>query len=159
LFLLKDYSNNIDERVLSFEQIKKNLELDSIKLADGGKSYTHVNAKCDSSPFEYRRVAVITPYRNRLDNLKVFLNNMHRYWTRQKINYALYLIEPSANLTFNRGLLMNIGFREALNDSNEYNCFIFHDCDMIPEDLRVEYTCNKNYPVHLAVAVKKLNYV
>ena len=41
---------------------------------------------------------------------------MHPFLTRQKINYGFYLIEPIDNIRFNRALIMNIGFVEALRD-------------------------------------------
>jgi hypothetical protein len=81
---------------------------------------------------------------------------MHAFWTRQKVNYGIYLIEPTGNITFNRGLLMNIGFLEAQKDAARplsysdlaggiiknldeikesqiklpWTCFVFHDIDM-----------------------------
>lgn len=89
---------------------------------------------------------------------------MHPYFTNQKINYAVYLIEPVGNITFNRGLIMNIGFLEAIKDEKnigdnfKWNCFIFHDVDMIPEDIRVIYKCDEKAPTHFAVSVSKWNY-
>ena len=74
--------------------------------------------------------AIIIPYRDRLSNLQIFLNNMHRILTKQKINYGIFLVEPILNTTFNRGILMNIGFKEAIsreyNLECQWNCFIFH---------------------------------
>jgi hypothetical protein len=163
----------LDDQVYSFEDIEINLANSHVKLVNGGQSFTHVNAKCDA--MKYRRVAIIIPYRDRLDSLKVFLNNMHLYWTSQGINYTVLLVEPLANLTFNRGSLMNIGFKEMLksylqpngyatasDNSTEqppyWDCFIFHDCDMVPQDIRVEYTCHKDYPVQMATGVQKYFY-
>ena len=79
---------------------------------------------------------------------------MHPFLTRQKINYAIYIIEPVQNITFNRGLLANIGFLNALNDS-KFNCFFFHDVDLIPEYLNLMYECNEKYksPVQYAVII------
>ena len=34
---------------------------------------------------------------------------------------------------FNRGMLLNIGFTEAMKDQ-EWDCFIFHDVDLLPEN-------------------------
>ena len=78
---------------------------------------------------------------------------------RQNIEYGVYLMEPIGNITFNRGILMNIGFREALKDySNNWNCFFFHDVDMIPENNYNFYKCDENTPIHYAVAVSAFNY-
>lgn len=42
---------------------------------------------------------------------------------------------------FNRGMLMNIGFKEAQLLQEEYHCFILHDVDMLPEHDSNPYTC------------------
>jgi hypothetical protein len=59
-------------------------------------------------------------------------------------------------LRFNRALLMNIGFSEALNDEN-WDCFIFHDVDLVPIDGRNIYDC-PIWPRHMSVAVNTLDY-
>lgn len=86
---------------------------------------------------------------------------MHRILTKQKVTYGIYLVEPLANLTFNRGLLMNIGFAEAIKDEINrdfsWNCFFFHDSDMIPQDERIIYKCYNDLPAHYAVDVTKWN--
>jgi hypothetical protein len=151
------YINDIKKEVLPFEEIEKNLKKLSIMLVDGGKSLTELNSQCEKSAKSLQNIAFIIPYRNRSDNLRVFLNNMHPYLTKQKINYGIYLIESVENVMFNRALLMNIGFLESQKDvlkplsfdalllangTNEtagsippekslsWNCFVFHDVDM-----------------------------
>nr|CAD7597795.1 unnamed protein product [Timema genevievae] len=57
---------------------------------------------------------------------------------------------------FNRAMLMNVGFVEALKQYN-YDCFIFHDVDLLPEDDRNLYTCPEQ-PRHMSVAVDVLKY-
>ncbi|XP_069127249.1 beta-1,4-N-acetylgalactosaminyltransferase bre-4-like isoform X1 [Argopecten irradians] len=57
---------------------------------------------------------------------------------------------------FNRGLLMNIGYKEAIEIYN-YTCIVFHDVDLIPEDDRIYYGCGKN-PRHLSVAIDIYDY-
>jgi hypothetical protein len=168
IFIFQDYSFILDEQLLSMEEIEQNLRKSNINLVDGGKSFTYVNEECDSSPFIYRRVAIIIPYRDRLESLLVFLNNMVVYLIAQKINFGIFLIEPEASLQFNRGFLMNIGFNEMLksymqpqgyNSSQAYwDCFIFHDVDMIPQDIRVEYSCDRHLPIQMAMAVQKYYY-
>lgn len=103
------------------------------------------------------RVALIVPYRDRLDNLKAFLRHMHRFLFKQKLEYGIYLIEPIFNATFNRGLLMNVGFVQALEDNPNWDCFVFHDVDLFPEDERNLYSCPK-MPLHMSSAVSTFDY-
>lgn len=76
---------------------------------------------------------------------------------KQKINYKIYLIEPKQNLNFNRALLLNIGFIEAKKEY-DWDCFIFHDVDLLPENDINIYKCHKDYPKQFAVSVSSYNY-
>lgn len=51
---------------------------------------------------------------------------------------------------------MNVGFVEALK-IKQFDCFIFHDVDLLPEDDRNLYTCPEQ-PRHMSVAVDKFKY-
>ncbi|XP_069142067.1 beta-1,4-N-acetylgalactosaminyltransferase bre-4-like isoform X2 [Argopecten irradians] len=103
-----------------------------------------------------QRVAIIIPYRNRELHLRTLLYNLHTMLERQQINYGIFVIEQAGNSTFNRGLLMNIGYKEAIKSFN-YSCFVFHDVDLIPEDDRIYYGCGEK-PRHLSAAVDKFKY-
>ncbi|XP_054708064.1 beta-1,4-N-acetylgalactosaminyltransferase bre-4-like isoform X2 [Uloborus diversus] len=102
------------------------------------------------------RVAIIIPYRDRLEHLWTLLYTLHPLLQRQLVEYRIYVVEQFGNDTFNKGVLMNAGVREALRDS-DFQCFVFHDVDMIPEDDRNVYSCPP-MPRHLSVAVDKFNY-
>ncbi|KAF8778218.1 Beta-1 like protein [Argiope bruennichi] len=102
------------------------------------------------------RVALIIPYRDRLEHLTTLLYTLHPLLQRQLLEYRVYVVEQYGNETFNKGVLMNAGVREALRD-NDFQCFVFHDVDMIPEDDRNLYSCPE-MPRHLSVAVDKFNY-
>ncbi|KAI9559313.1 hypothetical protein GHT06_016102 [Daphnia sinensis] len=86
------------------------------------------------------KVAIVVPYRNRKDHLTVFLHYMHPLLQRQQLNYVVIVVEQSSRSAFNRGMLMNIGFNEA-QLQEEFQCFIFHDVDLLPEDDGNPYTC------------------
>lgn len=60
------------------------------------------------------------------------------------------------NALFNRAKLFNIGFREA-SKHDKYDCFIFHDVDLIPEDDRNLYRCSDK-PRHMSVAIDIMKY-
>lgn len=133
----------IDE-IIEFPYIKR------LNLTKGGIG------KPKSCKARYR-VAIIIPYRDRLANLQLFVNHMHPFLNKQQLEYGIYIAEPTKNITFNRGILMNIGYNEAVKDNKDWNCFIFHDVDLLPEDERNIYSCPE-VPRHMSSAVSTLGY-
>lgn len=67
-----------------------------------------------------------------------------------------YVVLLSGTGSFNRAMLMNVGYVEALKERT-FDCFIFHDVDLLPEDDRNLYTCPEQ-PRHMSVAVDKFKY-
>ncbi|CAH0694504.1 unnamed protein product [Spodoptera exigua] len=57
---------------------------------------------------------------------------------------------------FNKGTLYNIAFLESQRFGS-WDCLIFHNVDLIPEDERISYSCY-DHPTHLAAAVESFNY-
>jgi hypothetical protein len=102
------------------------------------------------------KVAIIIPYRDREEHLKILLRNIHPMLERQQLDYGIYVVEQFGNNSFNRAKLMNIGFLES-RKQYDYQCFIFHDVDLIPEDDRNLYTCPEQ-PRHMSVAIDKFGY-
>jgi len=146
------------------EEIEEHLANSSIKLG-GHWSPSHCTAR--------HRIAIIIPYRNRDMQLRIFLNFMHPFLQKQQLDYQIFLIEPVRNnlkkqnkisshffkiinVTFNRALLFNIGYQETMKHY-AWECFIFHDVDLIPEDDRNIYSCPPE-PRHMSVAVNTMNY-
>ncbi|XP_078604205.1 beta-1,4-galactosyltransferase 2-like [Branchiostoma floridae x Branchiostoma japonicum] len=129
------------------------VDLESIDVPFGGKWKP---STIDSS-ITSEKIAVLVPYRDREEHLKTFLSYIHPFLQRQGRYYGIYVIEQHGDEPlFCKGLLFNIGFNAALED-DDYDCFIFHDVDLIPEEDRNLYTC-KDSPRHLSVAIDKFNY-
>lgn len=101
-------------------------------------------------------VAVIIPYRNREEHLKIFLNHMHPFLQKQNVRYKIFVIEQEDDKKFNRGKLFNVGFVEALKDK-PFPCFIFHDVDLIPQNLNNIYACTR-CPRHMSSSIDKYRY-
>ena len=102
-------------------------------------------------------VAIIVPYRNRAEQLPVFLGHIHPFVVNQRIiHYRIYIVNQADEQEFNRASLMNVGFNEAYKDF-DWTCLIFHDVDHLPEDTRNLYSC-PDQPRVMAVAVDKWNY-
>ncbi|XP_062841573.1 beta-1,4-galactosyltransferase 3 [Trichomycterus rosablanca] len=102
------------------------------------------------------RTAIIIPHRSRESHLKYLLYYLHPFLQRQQLNYGIYVIHQAGNYTFNRAKLMNIGFREAMREE-DWDCLFYHDVDLIPEDDRNTYVCDRN-PKHAAIAMDKFGY-
>ncbi|KAK2154021.1 hypothetical protein LSH36_279g03144 [Paralvinella palmiformis] len=104
------------------------------------------------------RVAIVIPYRNRETNLLLWLQHMHPFLKKQKIEYTIYVAEQAAGKTFNRGLDRNIAFVEA-EKLGDHDCTIFHDVDLLPIDDRNLYSC-PDHPRHMCVATHYIfNYM
>ena len=73
------------------------------------------------------------------------LTNLHDFFRQQ-----------AGNDKFNRGKLMNVGFLEALRFGH-FDCLIFQDVDLLPEDNRNLYMCD-SYARHLAAAIDEMRY-
>ncbi|XP_062595063.1 beta-1,4-N-acetylgalactosaminyltransferase bre-4-like [Saccostrea cucullata] len=102
------------------------------------------------------RVAIIIPFRDREEHLRILLHNLHPILQRQQLDYGIYVIEQINGTQFNRAMLMNIGYAESIKLYN-YTCFVFHDVDLIPENDRIMYDCIGS-PRHLSCAVDKFKY-
>ncbi|CAF4511752.1 unnamed protein product [Rotaria socialis] len=106
-----------------------------------------------------QELAVIIPFRNREYHLKLLLKYLHPYLQKQKRSYHVFVVEQIGNVTFNKGIIMNVAFQEALKTRSTFNCFIFHDVDLVPENDYNVYECDKKAPRHLSPAVDELRYV
>lgn len=76
-------------------------------------------------------MTIITPYRNRPNQLALFLTWMEL--AAPKPNYNIIIVEQSATKEWNREKLFNVGVRECSDDF-----YVFHDVDMLP--LSVDYS-------------------
>ena len=104
------------------------------------------------------KLAILVPYRDREMNLRRFLNYMHTFLSSQLLTYQIFLIEPYKTNKFNRGLLANIGYIEALK-KRDFDCFILHDVDLIPENMENRYVCNKEKPLQMSISISIYKYL
>ncbi|CAH1781718.1 unnamed protein product [Owenia fusiformis] len=105
-------------------------------------------------------VAIIIPYRDRVDHLRQFLSYMHPFLQHQRVSYRIFVIEQQSPRIFNKAALMNAGFNETTRIFPKmFDCYIFHDVDMLPENDRTVYGCrNDSSAIHFAQHVSKYNY-
>ncbi|TRY74222.1 hypothetical protein DNTS_033175, partial [Danionella cerebrum] len=101
-------------------------------------------------------VAILIPHRNRERHLLYLLHHLHPFLQRQQLHYAIYVIHQAGDATFNRAKLLNVGYLEALKDWS-WDCFIFHDVDLVPENDQNLYVCAEQ-PKHLVVGRNSTGY-
>ncbi|XP_013180069.1 PREDICTED: beta-1,4-N-acetylgalactosaminyltransferase bre-4-like isoform X2 [Papilio xuthus] len=135
---------------------KTELELDYVETkypeVDPGGQYSPPN--CTAR----HRVAIIVPYRDREQHLAVFLNHIHPFLMKQQIEYGIFIVEQYGNKAFNRAKLMNVGFVESQKQkAGGWQCFIFHDIDLLPLDQRNLYHCPEQ-PRHMSALIDKFDY-
>lgn len=97
------------------------------------------------------KLAVIVPYRNRKTQLTRFLKHMESYLSNY--TYQIFIIEQFDDKPFNRGKLLNIGYKIACENNCDY--FVFHDVDMLPYKVDYSYT---DKPLHLATHLQENDY-
>ncbi len=96
-----------------------------------------------------KKLGIIVPYRNRDEQLKKFKRLITRYLERTGIPFEIIIVHQDDAKQFNRGMLLNIGFKYAKKLKCDY--VVFHDVDMIP--IHVDYSYSE-YPIHLATGFK-----
>ncbi|XP_038399532.1 beta-1,4-galactosyltransferase 6 isoform X4 [Canis lupus familiaris] len=103
------------------------------------------------------KVAVLIPFRNRHEHLPIFFLHLIPMLQKQRLEFAFYVIEQTGTQPFNRAMLFNVGFKEAMKDS-VWDCVIFHDVDHLPENDRNYYGCGE-MPRHFAAKLDKYMYI
>jgi hypothetical protein len=80
-----------------------------------------------------KRLAIIVPYRDRLEHLKQLIPHLINYFERDKIDrnisVTIHIVEQLGDQEFNRGKLCNCGVSLSQSDA-DYFCF--HDVDYLP---------------------------
>ncbi|CAF4582918.1 unnamed protein product [Rotaria sp. Silwood2] len=140
------YKVTISSKIYPFNIIEEHHDID---LHFGGHWFPK---SCQTE----QRLAIIICYRNRESHLKLFLDNIHSFLKQQQLDYTIFVVNQHGREQFNRAALFNAGFIEAIK-LYSFNCFIFHDVDLLPEDLRNLYKCGEK-PRHMSVAVDKFHY-
>ncbi|NXF30803.1 B4GT4 galactosyltransferase, partial [Nyctibius bracteatus] len=129
---------------LSLEEVQK----ENPQVAEGRYHPTECSA--------LQRVAILIPHRNREKHLLYLLEHLHPFLQRQQLDYGIYVIHQAGNTKFNRAKLLNVGYLEALKEAN-WDCFIFHDVDLVPENDFNIYMCDEQ-PKHLVVGRNNTGY-
>ena len=97
---------------------------------------------------------ILIPYRNREENLNYFLNNSWGLIKANVNNVKLVIIQQEDGKQFNRGKLLNVGFKEYLNKTRY---FITHDVDINPTKLSIKFY-NTHHDIFVIMSAHKESF-
>jgi hypothetical protein len=98
-----------------------------------------------------KRLTVVIPFRDREVHLAQMLPELTRQLAMQEVEHRILVVEQEAGLPFNRGALINVGFRQAA-DYSDYYCI--HDVDAVP--VHANYLC-PSQPLRLVTRLSSTN--
>uniref|UniRef100_W5KUH0 Beta-1,4-galactosyltransferase n=1 Tax=Astyanax mexicanus TaxID=7994 RepID=W5KUH0_ASTMX len=93
------------------------------------------------------KMAVIIPFRERFEELLVFVPYMHTFLTKKKIRHKFLIINQVDHFRFNRASLINVGYKESGNDTDY---IAMHDVDLLPLNEALDYGFPEEGPFHVA---------
>jgi hypothetical protein len=85
-----------------------------------------------------KKLGIIVPYRDRYNHLISFKSSISSYLKSKNIDFELIIVEQDDAKLFNRGKLLNIGFKQAIKLKCDY--VVFHDVDMLPIEVDYSYS-------------------
>ncbi|XP_076069653.1 beta-1,4-N-acetylgalactosaminyltransferase bre-4-like isoform X1 [Oratosquilla oratoria] len=141
----------LDNRIKIPSNFNQSFDIAQVKnyqYKDGAYSPRHCQSRY--------RIALIVPYRDRLDHLEKFLAYMHPYLMKQQLEYKIIVVEQADKKPFNRGKLLNVGFLEA-QKMTKIDCVIFHDVDLLPVNEYNMYACT-HMPRHMYSAIDTFRF-
>ena len=93
-----------------------------------------------------KKLGIIVPYRNRFEQLQEFKKSIVEYLDSNTYgDYVIIIVEQDDAKLFNRGMLLNIGFKQAKEHGCDY--VVFHDVDMLPQNVDYSYS---DKPLHIS---------
>ncbi len=96
--------------------------------------------------FSTHRLAVIVPYRNRSNELELFIPHMNSFLNSQSIEHIFIIVNQVDRHRFNRAALINIGFIESRLIADY---IVMHDIDLLPLNIRELYHPIYHYPTYV----------
>lgn len=93
------------------------------------------------------KLALLVPFRERFEELLVFVPFMHSFLNKKKIRHKILIINQVDHYRFNRASLINVGFLESGNDTDY---LAMHDVDLLPLNDALDYGFPSDGPFHVA---------
>ncbi|XP_031443113.1 beta-1,4-galactosyltransferase 7 isoform X1 [Clupea harengus] len=93
------------------------------------------------------KLALIIPFRERFEELLVFVPFMHAFLNKKRIRHKIVVVNQVDHFRFNRASLINVGYLES---GNETDYVAMHDVDLLPMNEALDYSFPTEGPFHVA---------
>lgn len=93
------------------------------------------------------KLAIVVPFRDRFDELQLFVPHISKFLINKKINFNIYIVNQVDQYRFNRAALINVGFLASMT---ECDYMAMHDIDLLPLNDQLDYGYPKNGPFHVS---------
>ncbi|XP_040904797.1 beta-1,4-galactosyltransferase 7 isoform X1 [Toxotes jaculatrix] len=101
----------------------------------------------DNPSWGPHKLALIIPFRERFEELLVFVPFMHTFLNKKKIRHKILIVNQVDHYRFNRASLINVGYLESGNDTDY---LAMHDVDLLPMNEALDYGFPEDGPFHVA---------
>ncbi|XP_061832811.1 beta-1,4-galactosyltransferase 7 isoform X1 [Nerophis lumbriciformis] len=101
----------------------------------------------DETSWGPHALAVVVPFRERFEELMVFVPFMHTFLSQKKIRHKILIVNQADHYRFNRASLINVGYLES-GDDTDY--LAMHDVDLLPLNDALDYSFPAEGPFHVA---------
>ncbi|KAF7228704.1 beta-1,4-galactosyltransferase 7 [Nothobranchius furzeri] len=101
----------------------------------------------DDTSWGPHKLALVVPFRERFEELLVFVPFMHTFLNKKKIRHKIIVINQVDHYRFNRASLINVGYLESGNDTDY---LAMHDVDLLPMNEALDYGFPVDGPFHVA---------
>ncbi|NP_001098251.1 beta-1,4-galactosyltransferase 7 [Oryzias latipes] len=108
---------------------------------------THRDDDARAAFREARIFIQVVPFRERFEELLVFVPFLHAFLNKKKIRHKILVINQVDHYRFNRASLINVGYLESGNDTDY---LAMHDVDLLPLNEALDYGFPEDGPFHVA---------
>ncbi|XP_052005833.1 beta-1,4-galactosyltransferase 7-like isoform X2 [Xyrauchen texanus] len=105
------------------------------------------DSSVDDPSWGPHKMALIIPFRERFEELLVFVPYMHAFLNKKKIRHKIFIINQVDRFRFNGASLINVGYLESGNDTDY---IAMHDVDLLPQNEDLDYGFPEEGPFHVA---------
>nr|XP_057913660.1 beta-1,4-galactosyltransferase 7 isoform X2 [Doryrhamphus excisus] len=101
----------------------------------------------DETSWGPHTLTVVVPFRERFEELLIFVPFMHTFLNKKKIRHKILIVNQVDHYRFNRASLINVGYLESGNDTDY---LAMHDVDLLPLNEALDYSFPADGPFHVA---------